>query len=415
MNEKICVYGLGYVGLPLALAFSEHFNVVGFDIDLKRIEDLKSANDRTKELNEKQIRLGMSRGIKFTYDPAHCQDCNIHIVTVPTPIDNDNCPDLGPLINVSTMIGQNLKRGDLVIYESTVYPGVTEEVCATTLAKSSGLSFNVDFFVGYSPERINPGDKHHSLTSIPKVTSGSTPNIADKVDELYGKIIKAGTHKASSIQVAEAAKVIENIQRDVNIALINELAQIFHNMKLDTHEILEAAKTKWNFLPFSPGLVGGHCIGVDPYYLTHKSQLLGYEPKIIMNARIVNNNMGRYVARRTIELMTSKDLEIYEAKVLILGFTFKENCADIRNTKVIDIINELKKYDMDIDVHDPWADHDEVKIKYNIDLTNEYKINDYDSIILAVSHKEFENIESKRDNQIVFDVKSLLKKYDGRL
>lgn len=412
---KICVIGLGYVGLPLAHAFSKKYDVVGFDINKKRIEELNSGFDRTEELTEPQVNEAIKNGMKFSLDLEDIKDCNIYIVTVPTPIDRDNKPDLTPLIKSSQTVGRVLKKEDIVIYESTVYPGVTEEVCVPELEATSGLKFNQDFFCGYSPERINPGDKEHTVTKILKVTAGSTPEIANKVDALYASIITAGTHKASSIKVAEASKVIENTQRDVNIALINELALIFNTMNIDTNEVIEAAATKWNFIKLTPGLVGGHCIGVDPYYLTYKAEELGYKPNLILGARQINNGMAKYVAERTIKLMIKKGLQIKDSKVLILGMTFKENCPDVRNTKVIDIIKEVQEYGCIVDVSDYWADKIEVKHEYGLDLLQNYNFDDYQAVIVAVGHEKYKSLEFVNNNQVIFDIKGILKYADGRL
>ncbi|MGE4383819.1 MAG: nucleotide sugar dehydrogenase [Arcobacter sp.] len=413
--KKICVIGLGYVGLPLAHAFSSKYQVVGFDINTKRIEELNNGFDRTEELNETQVNEAIKNGMKFSLDINDIKDCNVFIVTVPTPIDKNNRPDLTPLIKSSQTVGRVLKKDDIVIYESTVYPGVTEEVCVPELEKVSGLKFNVDFFCGYSPERINPGDKEHTVTKILKVTSGSTPQIATVVDELYKSIITAGTHKASSIKVAEASKVIENTQRDVNIALINELSLIFNTMNINTNEVIEAAATKWNFIKLTPGLVGGHCIGVDPYYLTYKAEELGYKPNLILGARQINNGMAKYIAEKTIKLMIKKGLQIKDSKVLVLGMTFKENCPDVRNTKVVDIINEMKEYGCVVEVADYWADKNEVKHEYDIDLIENYDLNDYKAIIVAVGHEKYRGLEISTDNKVVFDIKSILPYADGKL
>ena len=412
---KICIIGLGYVGLPLAHAFSSKYQVVGFDINTKRIEELNNGFDRTEELNETQVKEAISNGMKFSLDINDIKDCNVFIVTVPTPIDKNNRPDLTPLIKSSQTVGKVLKKDDIVIYESTVYPGVTEEVCVPELENSSGMKFNVDFFCGYSPERINPGDKEHTVTKILKVTSGSTPQIATVVDELYKSIIKAGTHKASSIKVAEASKVIENTQRDVNIALINELALIFNTMNINTNEVIEAAATKWNFIKLSPGLVGGHCIGVDPYYLTFKAEELGYKPNLILGARQINNGMSKYVAEKTIKLMIKKGIQIKDSKVLILGITFKENCPDVRNTKVVDIITEMQEYGCNVDIADYWADKNEVKHEYNLDLIENYNLDDYQAIIVAVGHEKYRGLEISNENKVIFDIKSILPNADGRL
>ncbi len=413
--NKICIIGLGYVGLPLAHAFSEKYEVVGFDINEKRIEELNSGYDRTEELSKLQVKDAMNNGMKFSLDIEDIKDCNIYIVTVPTPIDKNNKPDLTPLIKSSQTVGKVLKKDDIVIYESTVYPGVTEDICVPELENISKLKFNRDFYCGYSPERINPGDKEHTVTNILKVTAGSTPEIATHVDELYKSIITAGTYKASSIKVAEASKVIENTQRDVNIALINELALIFNTMNINTNEVIEAAATKWNFIKLTPGLVGGHCIGVDPYYLTYKAEELGYTPNLILGARQINNSMGKYVAERTIKLMIQKGIQIKDSKVLILGVTFKENCPDIRNTKVLDIIKEMQEYGCIVDVSDYWADKDEVKHEYFFDLVENYNLNDYQSVIVAVGHDKYKTLNISNQNNIVFDIKSILDKSDGRL
>jgi len=414
-NNKICIIGLGYVGLPLAHAFSEKYDVVGFDINTQRIEELNNGYDRTEELSETQVKESLKNGMKFSLDIEDIKDCNIYIVTVPTPIDKNNKPDLTPLVKSSQTVGKVLKKDDIVIYESTVYPGVTEEVCVPELEKISGLKFNIDFFAGYSPERINPGDKERTVTKILKVTAGSTPEIATKVDELYASIITAGTHKASSIKVAEASKVIENTQRDVNIALINELALIFNTMDINTNEVIEAAATKWNFIKLNPGLVGGHCIGVDPYYLTYKAEELGYKPNLILGARQINNGMAKYVAERTIKLMIQKGILIKGSKVLILGITFKENCPDVRNTKVVDIIKEIQEYGCIVDVSDYWADKTEVKHEYGLDLIEHYNFDDYQAVILAVGHNDYKKLEISNDNKVIFDIKSSLPNADGRL
>jgi UDP-N-acetyl-D-galactosamine dehydrogenase len=430
-KSKIGIIGLGYVGLPLAVAFSEKFQTVGYDIDSKRVEELQKGNDRTLEISEKELKnvvlkTGIEleekgKGLLVTDAIMPVSSCNIFIVTVPTPTDKHNRPVLTPMLKASEMIGKILKKGDVVIYESTVYPGVTEDECVPVLEKTSGLKFNVDFFAGYSPERINPGDKEHTVTKILKVTSGSTPEIADYVDELYKSVILAGTHKASSIKVAEAAKVIENSQRDINIAFVNELSKIFNLLGIDTHEVLAAAGTKWNFLPFKPGLVGGHCIGVDPFYLAQKAQEVGYHPEIILAGRRLNDSMGKHVATEVIKLMMRKNLKVIDSKVLILGFTFKEDCPDVRNTRVIDIYNELKSFDMEVDVYDPWADVKEVMHEYGISVfnqENQLNLSDYSAVILAVSHKEFLPLKiHKSDNQVVYDVKGILEKskVDARL
>ena len=417
--DKIAIIGLGYVGLPLAHAFSFKYDVVGFDIYEERIKELSNGYDRTLELSEKQVKEAIENNMKFTSKLEDIAECNIYIVTVPTPIDKYKKPDLTPLIKASQSISKVLKKDDIVIYESTVYPGATEEVCVLELEKS-GLKFNKDFFCGYSPERINPGDKKHTVTKILKVTSGSTPEIAEKVDKLYKSIITAGTYKASSIKVAEAAKVIENSQRDINIAFVNELALIFDKLGIDTNEVLAAAGTKWNFLPFKPGLVGGHCIGVDPYYLTHKAQEIGYHPEIILAGRRLNDNMGIFVANKVIKLMIKKGHKIEGSKVLVLGITFKENCPDIRNSRVIDVVDELKDFGCNVDVYDPWADKKEVKREYNLDLieNEELEIEDYNAVVLAVAHNEFKDLDIiSNKTKVVYDIKAVLdkNKIDGRL
>ncbi len=416
--NKIAIIGLGYVGLPLAHAFASRYQVVGFDISQWRIDELSKGYDRTLELNEEQVKEAIANGMQFTNNLEGIADCNIYIVTVPTPIDKHKKPDLTPLIKASESIGKVLKKDDIIIYESTVYPGATEEECVPILERVSGLTFNEDFFCGYSPERINPGDKEHTVTKILKVTSGSTPEVGQKVDDLYASIITAGTHLAPTIKVAEAAKVIENSQRDINIAFINELAMIFNKLGIDTNAVLEAAGTKWNFLPFKPGLVGGHCIGVDPYYLTHKAQEAGYNPEIILAGRRLNDNMGLYVVNRVIKLMIKKGHKIEGSKVLVLGITFKENCPDIRNSHVIDVIQELKEFGTIVDVYDPWADTDEVKREYNISLIKSFDFNDYKTVILAVAHDKFKELDfSLNDKQVLFDIKSIIDidNVDGRL
>jgi UDP-N-acetyl-D-galactosamine dehydrogenase len=415
--EKIGIIGLGYVGLPLAVEFGKIMDVVGFDINQSRIEELKNGHDRTLEVDIPELKSAAR--LSFSSDPADLKDVNYFIVTVPTPVDEYKTPDLTPLIKASETVGKVLKKNDVVIYESTVYPGCTEEDCVPVLEKHSGLKFNVDFFCGYSPERINPGDKQHRLPTIKKVTSGSNPEIAEKVDQLYKRIIIAGTHKASSIKVAEAAKVIENSQRDINIAFVNELSLIFEKMGIDTHEVLEAASTKWNFLPYKPGLVGGHCIGVDPYYLTYKADSLGYHPQVILAGRRINDNMGVHIANRVIKLMTQNDLTVNKAKVLVLGISFKENCPDIRNSRAIDVIRELQSFGADVEVYDPHADLQEVKHEYGLSLINTLN-KKYSAIVLAVSHEDFKSInwsEIKMANTIVYDVKGFLDKsiITGRL
>jgi len=418
MESKIAVIGLGYVGLPLAHAFSEKYKVVGFDIAQWRIDELKSGMDRTLELSESQVKEAIAQGMAFSNKLEEIADCNIYIVTVPTPIDKHKKPDLTPLIKASESIGKVLKKDDIVIYESTVYPGATEEDCVPVLEKFSNLKLNEDFFCGYSPERINPGDKEHTVTKILKVTAGSTPEIAKKVDDLYKSVITAGTHLAPSIKVAEAAKVIENSQRDINIAFVNELAVIFNKLNIDTNAVLEAAGTKWNFLKFKPGLVGGHCIGVDPYYLTHKAQEIGYNPEIILAGRRLNDNMGVYVANQVIKLMIKKGHKIEGSKVLVLGITFKENCPDIRNSRVIDVIHEMQDFGCDVTVYDPWADAEEVKREYKLQLIEETSLDlkEYDAVIMAVSHDRFKEIDiNVSEKQVLFDIKSVLDKSDGKL
>lgn len=417
-TKKIAIIGLGYVGLPLAVEFGKKYSTLGFDINLKRINELKNGYDRTLESSKNEIES--SNKLVFSSNIEDLKKYNVFIVTVPTPIDQFKAPDLTPLLKASEMLGKVLKKDDIVVYESTVYPGCTEEDCVPVLEKESGLKFNVDFYCGYSPERINPGDKVNTLTKIKKVTSGSTPEIADVVDELYKSIIIAGTHKAPSLKVAEASKAIENAQRDVNISFVNELALIFERMGIDTTDVIEAAGTKWNFLKYRPGLVGGHCIGVDPYYLAHKAESLGYHPQVILSGRRVNDMMGMFVANRVVKLMINKEQKVNASKALILGVTFKENCPDIRNSKVIDIYNELLQYGMKVDVYDPHADHHEVLEEYNINLIGEVG-SEYDAVILAVSHKEFLNIDYKKiiknSNSVIFDTKSFLDRslVDARL
>ena len=409
---KIAIIGLGYVGLPLAVEFGKQVPVIGFDIHQKRIDELKSGQDHTLEVSPEELKQASK--LSYSADLAELKDCNFFIVTVPTPIDDFKQPDLTPLIKASTSIGQVLKKGDVVVYESTVYPGATEEVCIPVLEKQSGLIFNQDFFAGYSPERINPGDKLHRVTNILKITSGSTPEIADFVDQVYNLVIEAGTHKAPSIKVAEAAKVIENTQRDVNIALINELAIIFNKMGIDTEAVLQAAGTKWNFLPFRPGLVGGHCIGVDPYYLTHKAQAIGYHPEIILAGRRLNDSMGAYVVTQLVKGMIKKKIQVEGAKVLVLGLSFKENCPDIRNTKIIDIVHELKEYHMDVDVYDPWVDASEAEHEYAITPVQSVKTDTYDAVILAVAHNQFKEMGVTeiralgKANHVLYDLKYVL-------
>lgn len=410
MEDKVALIGLGYVGLPLAVEFGKIMPTIGFDINETRIEELKNGNDRTLEVESEDLKL--SSKLTFTANTDDLVSANVFIVTVPTPIDKNKRPDLTPLEKSSAMLSSVIKKGDIVIYESTVYPGATEEVCVPILEKGSGLKFNEDFYCGYSPERINPGDKVHTVTKIKKVTSGSTPEIAERVDKLYNRVITAGTYKAESLKVAEAAKVIENCQRDLNIAFVNELALIFDKLEIDTLSVLEAAGTKWNFLPFRPGLVGGHCIGVDPYYLTHKAEEIGYNPQVILSGRRINDNMGAFVANKVIKLMIQEGHTIKDSKVLVLGMTFKENCPDIRNSRVIDVIDELNEFGCAVEVYDPWADKDEVKEEYNVDLISELK-NDYEAVILTVAHDEIKKLDINnliRENGVVYDVKSILSK-----
>lgn len=416
-SDKIAIIGLGYVGLPLAVAFAEKYKVVGFDINEPRINELNKGHDHTLEIEDELLKSvlvnkGADIGLYNTNQLSEISDCNIFIVTVPTPIDDDQNPDLTPLIRASETVGTVLKTGDIVIYESTVYPGATEEECVPILEEKSGLKYNVDFYCGYSPERINPGDKEHTVTKILKVTSGSTPEIAERVDQLYKKVITAGTYMAASIKVAEAAKVIENSQRDINIAFVNELAMIFNKMNIDTVDVLEAAGTKWNFLPFRPGLVGGHCIGVDPYYLAQKAKKVGYYPQILLAGRRLNNSIGPYVGSQVVKLLMKKGKVVNNSKVLVLGITFKENCPDIRNSRVIDIIQELREFDVHVDVYDPWANPTEVAHEYGIDLLPKVQMNEYDGVVLAVAHDEFKKglIDGVSDGAVVYDVKSILSK-----
>jgi len=413
-DKKIAIIGLGYVGLPLAVEFGKKYQVIGFDINKSRITELKSGTDSTLEVSDEAL---ADTNLSFSYDVETLKEANIYIVTVPTPINEHKQPDLTPLIKASEMLGKVINHGDIIIYESTVYPGATEEECIPVVEKSSGLKFNKDFFAGYSPERINPGDKEHRVTNILKVTSGSTDEIAETVDQLYKSIISAGTHKASSIKVAEAAKVIENTQRDVNIALINELSIIFNKLDIDTLEVLEAAGTKWNFLPFRPGLVGGHCIGVDPYYLTHKAQTVGYHPEMILAGRRLNDGMGAYVVSQLVKQMLKNKIQVEGANVLVMGLTFKENCPDLRNTKIVDIVSELKEYNINVDITDPWCSSKESEQEYDLSLV-EAKSNHYDAIILAVAHNEFKNLGVEnirklgKENHVIYDLKYLLPK-DG--
>ena len=420
-NTHIGILGLGYVGLPLAVEFGKKFPTTGFDINEPRVEELKSGKDSTLEVEPEE--LATADKLTYTANKDDLKACNVYIVTVPTPIDNYKRPDLSPLYGASRMLADVISKGDIVIYESTVYPGATEDDCVPLIEEGSGLTFNKDFFVGYSPERINPGDKEHRVTNILKVTSGSTPEAAKYVDDLYKSVITAGTHLASSIKVAEAAKVIENTQRDVNIALVNELSLIFNKMGIDTIEVLEAAGTKWNFLPFRPGLVGGHCIGVDPYYLTHKAIEVGYHPEVILSGRRINDNMGGYIAGQVIKKMTKNRTHVVDSKILVMGLTFKENCPDLRNTRVVDIIAALESYNANVDVYDPWVDKAEAKHEYDIDPVESPAAGEYDAIILAVAHEQFVAMGSDKiralakPGAILYDVKSILPKdvVDGRL
>ncbi len=413
-KSKIAIIGLGYVGLPLAVEFAKKFPVIGFDIDQARVEELNQGSDSTLEVSDENLKSvlnsGLGHGLLLSSATNDLKDCTIFIVTVPTPVDKNNRPILTPLIKASETIGTVLKKGDVVVYESTVYPGVTEDVCVPVLERVSGLNFNIDFYAGYSPERINPGDKKHTVTKIKKVTAGSTPKVGEFVDNLYSSIITAGTHLAPTIKVAEAAKVIENAQRDINIAFVNELAKIFNKLDIDTHAVLDAAATKWNFLPFKPGLVGGHCIGVDPYYLAQKAQEVGYHPEIILAGRRINDSMGEYVATEVLKLMVQNEIAIKSAKVLMLGITFKENCPDIRNTKAIDVYKSLDSFHMNVDVYDPWASSEEVFHEYGIEMISKIN-NKYDAIVHTVAHDQFSilNLEIlKKDTAVVYDVKGVL-------
>jgi len=419
-DKKIAIIGLGYVGLPLAVAFASQYKVTGFDINPKRINELRQGKDETLEVEEDLLKSVLvndfnKKGLSLTNQLDDIADAQIYIVTVPTPIDKHKIPDLTPLYKASESVGKVLKKGDIVIYESTVFPGATEEECIPILEKQSGLTFNKDFFAGYSPERINPGDKERTVTKILKVTSGSTPEIAEEIDQLYKSIITAGTHKASSIKVAEAAKVIENAQRDINIAFVNELSKIFRLMNIDTIEVLEAAGTKWNFLPFRPGLVGGHCIGIDPYYLAHKAKEYDYNPEIILAGRRMNDSMGQFVAQETVKAMLKKDLNVKGANVLVLGITFKENCPDIRNSRAIDVVRELQDYQMNVDVYDPWASPEEVKDEYGLDLITDIDSSGkkYDAVLAVVAHNEFKDMDLKKytnKNALIYDVKAIYPK-----
>ena len=423
-KDKIAVIGLGYVGLPLARLFATQYSVVGFDINKTRVEELNEGVDKTLEIESSTLKPILKttqnhhNGLFCTHSLKDIQDCNYYIITVPTPIDKNNRPNLTPLYKASETVGQVLKKNDIVIYESTVYPGVTEDECVPVLEKVSTLIYNKDFYVGYSPERINPGDKLHTIDKILKVTSGSTPKVAEQINRLYARVITAGTYMAPSIKVAEAAKVIENSQRDINIAFVNELAKIFNLMNIDTKAVLEAAGTKWNFLPFKPGLVGGHCIGVDPYYLAQKAQEVGYHPEIILAGRRVNDSMGQYVASEVIKLMAKNNISINGAKILVLGITFKENCPDVRNTKAVDVINQLKSYGTQVTVLDPWASATAVKKEYQLDIIKNTPKDKYDAIVLTVAHNEFLKIHLKtliKPKGIIYDVKGVLKDVDGRL
>jgi len=419
-NMKIAVIGLGYVGLPLARLFSTKYKTIGFDVNTARVTALMAGHDSTLEIEDNVLNTAISNGFKCTTNIDDIKDCNFYIVTVPTPVDGNNNPDLTPLYRASETVGKVISKGDIVVYESTVYPGVTEDECIPQVERVSGLKFNVDFFAGYSPERINPGDKLHTVEKIKKVTSGSTPEIGLRVNEVYASVITAGTHLAPNIRVAEAAKVIENSQRDINIAFVNELSKIFTKMGIDTQDVLEAAGTKWNFLPFKPGLVGGHCIGVDPYYLAQAAQRHGYNPEIILAGRRMNDGMGDYVANQVVKLMLKKRIQVINSDILILGFTFKENCPDVRNTKVIDIVHSLKEYNVNVTIYDPWANPEAVLHEYGVKVLNDTPIEKYDSVILAVAHDEFSTLDIKsilNSKNVIFDVKGSLKdiQIDGKL
>lgn len=421
MSEtKICVIGLGYVGLPLARLFSTKYPTVGFDLNKARVDALMQGHDATLEVSDELLQAALKGGFRCTSDIEQIRDCNFYVVAVPTPVDKDNNPDLTPLYGASTTIGRVIEKGDIVVYESTVYPGVTEDECIPVIEEISGLKFNVDFFAGYSPERINPGDKLHTVEKIKKVTSGSTPEAGKKINDVYSSVISAGTHLAPTIKVAEAAKVIENSQRDINIAFVNELSKIFTRMGIDTNDVLEAASTKWNFLPFKPGLVGGHCIGVDPYYLAQCAQRYGYNPEIILAGRRMNDGMGDYVANQVIKLMLKKGIQVLGSNILILGFTFKENCPDVRNTKVFDIVQSLREYNLNITIYDPWANAAAAKREYGIDIAGKIDNQQFDAAVLAVAHDEFKTLDIEKflkKNHIIFDVKCVLPKemVDGRL
>ncbi len=426
MDHKIAVVGLGYVGLPLARLFATKYPVIGFDINKRRVDELKKGHDDTLEVSDELLKSEFiqfktsinERGLYCSCDISEIADANVYVVTVPTPVDKNNRPDLTPLIKASETVGSVIKKGDIVIYESTVYPGATEEDCIPVVEKISGLKFNKDFFAGYSPERINPGDKEHTVEKILKVTSGSTPEIGKIVDSIYKSVITAGTHLAPNIKVAEAAKVIENSQRDINIAFVNELAKIFNLLNIDTHAVLDAAGTKWNFLPFKPGLVGGHCIGVDPYYLAQKAQEKGYHPEIILSGRRLNDSMGEYVAMQVVKCMIKKNISVNNADILMLGVTFKENCPDVRNTKIVDVVAALADYGMHVTIYDPWANSDEVKHEYNLDCINQLPIAKFDAIVLGVAHNEFLNLnleKLQKENAVIYDVKGILQNTDGKL
>lgn len=419
-DTKIAVIGLGYVGLPLARLFSTKYKTIGYDYNPARVKALMAGHDATLEVSDELLQTAIKNGFSCTSDLEDIKECNFYVVAVPTPVDENHNPDLSPLISASEVVGKVISKGDVVVYESTVYPGVTEESCIPVVERVSGLKFNEDFFGGYSPERINPGDKQHTVEHIKKVTSGSTPEVGDYVNAVYSSVITAGTHLAPSIKVAEAAKVIENSQRDINIAFVNELAKIFNRMGIDTQDVLEAAQTKWNFLPFRPGLVGGHCIGVDPYYLAQCAMRYGYNPEIILAGRRMNDGMGEYVADQVVKLMLKRGIQVLNAKVLLLGFTFKENCPDVRNTKVIDIVKTLQTYNTNVTIYDPWANPEIVRREYGVEVTNQLPSEKYDAVILAVAHKDFEKLSVRdltTDKGVVYDVKSVLPycSYDQRL
>jgi len=418
-NPRICVIGLGYVGLPLARLFSTKYPTVGYDLNPKRVEELMNGHDSTLEVDDSLLQSALAGGFRCTTDLEEIRACNFYVVAVPTPVDKNNNPDLRPLYGASETVGKVISKGDIVVYESTVYPGVTEDECVPIVERVSGLKYNIDFFAGYSPERINPGDKEHTVEKIKKVTSGSTPETAHIVNEVYASVITAGTHEAPSIKVAEAAKVIENAQRDINIAFVNELAKIFNRMGIDTQDVLEAAATKWNFLPFKPGLVGGHCIGVDPYYLAQAAQRYGYNPEIILAGRRMNDGMGEYVADQVVKLMLKKGIQVLGSKILVLGFTFKENCPDVRNTRVIDIVRTLQQYNAHVTVHDPWSNPDVARREYGVEIANELPRDTFDAVILAVAHDTFMEIDFdtlKNGHTVIYDVKGILQgNIDGKL